>query len=95
VEQLLLPFMTVSPLSDPQGLRVAMSYVLGVCAPGGWDLLLVVLAAQVINRAYVVAYQSPWEPSISIGEAADLLGQAQAPTIKRVGLIIQELDNAR
>ena len=95
VEQLLLPLMQVSVLSDPQGLRTAMSYLLGICAPGGWDLLLVVLAAKVINRAYVAAYQAPWERPMDIGEAADLLGQTYAPAIQRVGLIVQELDNAR
>jgi hypothetical protein len=95
VEQLLLPFMQVSSLADPQGLRTAMSYVLGICAPGGWDLLLTVLAAQVINKAYVKAHQAPWDTSSDIGEAADLLGQAYAPSLQRVGLIIRRLNNAR
>lgn len=95
VEQLLAPLMQVSVLSDPQGLRTTMSHLLGVCAPGGWDLLLVVLAAKIINRAYVTAYQAPWERPMDIGEAGLLLGQAHAPAIQRVGLIVGGLNNAR
>lgn len=95
VEQLLLPLMSISPLTDPQGLRNTMSYILGICAPGGWDLLLVVLAAQVINEAYIKAYQEPWDRPRDIGGAASLLEQAYAPPIRRVGAIVRELDNAR
>lgn len=95
VEQLLLPLMGIPVLSDPQGLRIAMSYVLGICTPGGWDLLLVVLAAQVINGAYVAAYHAPWEPSVDIGVAADYLLQADATPLQRLGLLVRELNDAR
>jgi hypothetical protein len=95
VERLLLPLMSISVLSDPQGLRTAMSYVLGICAPGGWDLLLVVLAAQVINRAYVAAYDNPGEVSMDIGEAGRLLLQAHAAPIQRLGTLVMELNNGR
>lgn len=95
VEQLLLPLMSASVLSDPQGLRTAMSYILGVCAPGGWDLLLVVLAAQAINKAYVAAYSSPWDPPIDIGEAGRLLLQAKALPLQRLGKLVMELNDAR
>ena len=95
VEQLLLPLMQISPLSDPQGLRVAMSYILGVCAPGGWDLLLVVLAAQAINKLYVNAQQAPWEAPPDMSEVVQLLGQVRAPTIQKVALVIKGLNDAR
>ena len=95
VEQLLLPLMSISPIADPQGLRNATSYILGICAPGGWDLLLVVLAAQLINEAYIKAYQAPWDRPGDIGGAASLLEQAYAPPLRRVGVIVRELDNAR
>jgi hypothetical protein len=95
VEQLLLPLMEISTLSDPQGLRVAMSYALGICAPGGWDLLLVVLATQVINKLYVEAYQNPSYAPPDMGEVVQLLGQANAPTIQKVGLLVRGLNDAR
>lgn len=95
IEELLLPLMSVSVLSDPHGLRTTMSYVLGICAPGGWDLLLVVLAAQVINRAYVAAYNNPGEPSIDIGEAGRLLLQAHGLPLQRLGSLVMELNNGR
>jgi hypothetical protein len=95
VEELLLPLMSISVLSDPQGLRTAMSYLLGICSPGGWDLLLVVLAAQVINEAYVAAYNNPGEPSIDIGEGGRLLLQARGLPLQRLGTLVMELNNGR
>lgn len=95
VEQLLLPLMSISVLSDPQGLRATMSYVLGICAPGGWDLLLVVLAAHVINDAYVAAYNKPGEASMDIGEAGRLLLQAKGLPLQRLGSLVMELNNGR
>lgn len=95
VEQLLLPLMSVSVLSNPQGLRTAMSYVLDICAPGGWDLLRVVLAAQAINKAYVEAYNNAGEPSIDIGGAGKLLLEAQASPLQRLGSLVMELNNGR
>ncbi len=95
VEQLLLPLMGIPALSDPQGLRVAMSYLLGVCAPGGWDLLLLVLASRVINKFYVEAYQEPGYAPPDMSEVVLLLGQAHAPTIQKLGLLVKELNDGR
>jgi len=95
VEKLLLPLMSISVLSDPQGLRMAMSYILGICRPGGWDLLLVVQAAQVLNDAYIRAYSDPYERSVDISKAAEYLRDAHAPCLQRLGAIVQELNDGR
>jgi hypothetical protein len=95
VELLLYPLMSVHALSNPQGLRSAMNYVLGICAPGGWDLLLVVLAALEINKAYVAAHNTIWGRPPSMGAGPDLLCSAKARPIRGVGNITRRLEDGR
>ncbi len=57
-EKLLTPFINVITINNQLGNLRAVSYSLlsDLCAPGGYNLLLVSIAATLINRAYILTH---------------------------------------